>query len=64
MIKLYTNPWLLTYLLVPAYPGCPGKEAVKRVFVCCRYFTVEGCCFRDCYRYYYYGDCCHSRVYC
>ena len=23
----------LTFL-VPAYPGCPGKEAVKRVFVC------------------------------
>jgi len=22
----------LTFL-VPAYPGCPGKEAVKRVFV-------------------------------
>jgi len=21
------------YLLVPAYPGCPGKEAAKRVFV-------------------------------
>ena len=20
--------------LVPAYPGCPGKEAVKRVSVC------------------------------
>jgi len=26
----YLNPdWF--YLLVPAYPGCPGKEDVKRV---------------------------------
>jgi len=20
--------------LVPAYPGCPGREAIKRVYVC------------------------------
>jgi len=22
--------------LVPAYPGCPGKEAVKWLYVCCK----------------------------
>jgi len=29
-IKIHTG---LTFL-VPAYPGCPGKEAVERVFAC------------------------------
>ena len=22
------------FLLVPAYPGCPGPKAVKRLYVC------------------------------
>ena len=29
-LLLHQNPVVLTFLL-PAYPGCPGKEAVKRV---------------------------------
>jgi len=28
-------------LLVPAYQGCPGKEVIKRVFVCQSHFTVS-----------------------
>ena len=32
-LLLHQNPdWLI--VLVPAYPGCPGKEAVKRLSVC------------------------------
>ena len=32
-LLLQQNPeWSI--LLVPAYPGCPGKKAVKRVCVC------------------------------
>ena len=32
-LLLQQNPeWFI--LLVPAYPGCPGKEAVKRLCVC------------------------------
>jgi len=32
-LLLQQNPeWLI--LLVPAYPGCPGKKAVKRLCVC------------------------------
>jgi len=27
--------------LVPVYPGCPVKEAVKRVSVCLAYFVFE-----------------------
>jgi len=33
-IKIYIG---LTFL-VQAYPGCPGKESVKLVSVCCSYF--------------------------
>jgi len=32
-LLLHKNPEWLTFL-VPAYTGCPGKEAVKRVSVC------------------------------
>ena len=32
-LLLQQNPeWFI--LLVPTYPGCPGKKAVKRVCVC------------------------------
>ena len=32
-LLLQQNPeWFI--LLVPAYPGCPGKKAVKRLCVC------------------------------
>ena len=32
-LLLQQNPeWFI--LLVPAYPGCPGKKAVKRLYVC------------------------------
>jgi len=43
-IKIQTG----STFLVPAYPGCPGKEAVKRVFVCCiGYDTVLFLCLQD-----------------
>ena len=32
-LLLQQNPELFI-LLVPAYPGCPGKKAVKRLCVC------------------------------
>ena len=29
------------FLLVPAYPGCPGQTAVKRLLLlCCCYYLV------------------------
>ena len=32
-LLLQQNPeWFI--LLVPAYPGCPGKKAIKRLCVC------------------------------
>jgi len=32
-LLLQQNPeWFI--LLIPAYPGCPGKKAIKRLFVC------------------------------
>ena len=33
----------LVFLLVPAYPGCPGPTAVKRLCVC---VCVCVCCIR------------------
>jgi len=34
-LLLQQNPeWLTGILLVTAYPGCPGKKAVKRLCVC------------------------------
>jgi len=32
-LLLQQNPEWFT-LLVPAYPGCPGKKAIKRLCVC------------------------------
>ena len=28
---------------MPAYPGCPGKETVKRVFICVYSLPIAGC---------------------
>ena len=39
-VKLQTG---ITFL-VPAYPGCPGEEAVKRVSVCP--VLIPGCCWQ------------------
>ena len=50
MVKLMTLPpchfllqqnpeWFI--LLVPAYPVCPGKKAVKRLCVCCIFVFDE-----------------------
>ena len=39
-LLLQQNPeWFI--LLVPAYPGCPGKKAVKRLCVCVKYYTTQ-----------------------
>jgi len=35
MIRMGVSGWM--FLLVPAYPGCPGQKAVKQLCVC-----VEG----------------------
>ena len=39
-LLLQQNPeWFI--LLVPAYPGCPGKKAVKRLCVCACYHCAK-----------------------
>jgi len=38
----HQNPEWFT-ILVPAYPGCPGKKAVKQVSVCVAIHTKAGC---------------------
>ena len=38
----HQNPeWFI--LLVPAYPCCPGKKAVKRLCVCEAYLLTSSC---------------------
>jgi len=40
MIRMGVRGWM--FLLVPAYPGCPGQKAVKRLCVCvCVYFPFS-----------------------
>jgi len=34
VVQLIPLPSLGLTVLVPAYPGCPGKEAIERVSVC------------------------------
>jgi len=53
------------FLLVPAYPGCPGSKAVKRSLLLllynrhvCIVFYVKGV---DCV-FTVYGRCCHAVV--
>ena len=46
MIRMVVSGWV--FLLVPAYPGCPGTKAVKRLCVC---VCVRACvCVRTCVR--------------
>jgi len=40
MIRMGVSGWV--FLLVPAYPGCPGPKAVKRLCVCsCQYYVTS-----------------------
>jgi len=41
MIRMGVSGWM--FLLVPAYPGCPGSKAVKRSLYLCKdcYFRFD-----------------------